>query len=261
MRDDEIGRMAQSESVHWWYRALHGLVIGLVGEVLRASVPARSAVTHSVSILDAGAGTGGMLRALVSSELLAGRAVELSGSDISESACAALERLGLPARIVTADIAALPFPDATFDIAICLNVLEQESVDPRHALRELNRCLKPGGALILNASAYRWMYSYHDVAVSQSRRFTRRELERLAAEEGFTVRRRTYWNTVLFPVMLVRRRLVVRRDGASDVEIPGRLQQTIGTAATAFERWWILRGGSFPFGGAILISATKEGLP
>jgi SAM-dependent methyltransferase len=45
------------------------------------------------------------------------------------------------------DIEALPFADASLDIALCNHVLEHVN-DPALALRELFRCLKPGGVLI-----------------------------------------------------------------------------------------------------------------
>ena len=55
------------------------------------------------------------------------------------------------ARVTTASLAKLPFGDATFDRALCLDVLEHL---PYHeqplALAELHRVLRPGGELLVS---------------------------------------------------------------------------------------------------------------
>ena len=44
----------------------------------------------------------------------------------------------------------LPFPDRTFDLVICIEVLRYlHNADNRQALREMYRVLKPGGTLFL----------------------------------------------------------------------------------------------------------------
>lgn len=48
------------------------------------------------------------------------------------------------------DITAIPVPDASFDAALCTEVLEHVP-DPAAAVREFARILKPGGRLILTA--------------------------------------------------------------------------------------------------------------
>ena len=49
---------------------------------------------------------------------------------------------------ILADLAALPFPDGTFDLA--LNIVTLEHVpDPTRVVRELSRVLRPGGMLLL----------------------------------------------------------------------------------------------------------------
>ena len=48
------------------------------------------------------------------------------------------------------DICAIPVPDASFDIALCTEVLEHVP-DPIRAVREFGRILKPGGTLLLTA--------------------------------------------------------------------------------------------------------------
>ena len=54
----------------------------------------------------------------------------------------------------------------------------------RAALAEFRRCLKPGGVLVLNLPAYRWLLSAHDVAVDNVRRYRRGEVRALLGERG-----------------------------------------------------------------------------
>lgn len=56
-----------------------------------------------------------------------------------------------------ADIHSLPFPEHSWDAVICLDVLEH-ILDPRLAVSEIHRILKPGGFLLLGAP---FLISYH----------------------------------------------------------------------------------------------------
>lgn len=51
---------------------------------------------------------------------------------------------------IVSDITSIPEPDASFDVVMCVEVLEHLP-DPIRALRELTRLLKPGGTLIITA--------------------------------------------------------------------------------------------------------------
>jgi len=98
-------------------------------------------------LLDVATGTGLVLRELA---LRPGPPARAVGLDRSE---AMLARVGaLPAGwcLVPGDATALPFPDASFDVALCaylLHVLEPEASDA--ALAELRRVVRPGGRLVV----------------------------------------------------------------------------------------------------------------
>ena len=61
-----------------------------------------------------------------------------------------LKHLQLPRYLaVDASLTALPFPDASFDSCVCTEVLEHIP-DHEAAVRELSRCLRPGGRLLVS---------------------------------------------------------------------------------------------------------------
>lgn len=227
----------------WWYRAVHANVLSLLGRYL----PGREAV-----LLDAGCGTGGLLRRL-------GRARPawmLFGIDTAPDALSrALRSPG--ARMVAGDVNHIPFADATFDAIVSVDVLCHRAVAPDQTLAEFRRCLARDGVLLLNLPAYGWMKSAHDDRVHNVRRFSRGDARALIEAAGFRVVRATYWNTLLFPLMLLRR-LVSRGGADSDVREYPALLDRVFTALTGLERRLVEAGVNLPFGGSILLVAVKH---
>ena len=91
------------------------------------------------------------------------RAARYVGVDISETAVEAARARGLEAIAVN-DATELPFPDESFDAAVCTEVLEH-LFEPQVATREIWRVLRPGGHLIAtvpNVAFWRWRF---DLAV------------------------------------------------------------------------------------------------
>jgi hypothetical protein len=94
-----------------------------------------------------------------------------------------------------------------------------------------------------------------------ARRFKKKEVRRLLLENGFAIRRLTYWTTLLFPLAVVARTLggsATGRDfdSASD-SFTHRLFSQIMTLELG-----LLRKVSLPFGVALLAAGRKrEGVP
>jgi ubiquinone/menaquinone biosynthesis C-methylase UbiE len=102
------------------------------------------------ALLDAGCGTGGLLRRLAA----LGR--PLVGLDFNPSAAArAAAKSGAVAA--AGDANRLPFADDTFAALTSCDVLCHRAVDPAAALAEFRRVLAPGGTLVLNLPAYDWL--------------------------------------------------------------------------------------------------------
>jgi SAM-dependent methyltransferase len=244
MEVDEYAKMAEVEDRMWWYRGLHRHL----QLVLERFLPRGAS-----RVLDLGCGTGGFLRRAV--RTFPGLA--LVGLDAWGPACALTRaRTGRPVVRGLAD--RVPLADAAVDAILSADVICHRSVDPRMAAGEAWRCLRPGGIFIVHVPAYDWMHSYHDVRVETAKRFTRSSLGKLLGEAGFTVSYTTYWNSLLFPLMVLRRLVVKPRDGASDVHpYPASIEAVFGGVMAA-EGGFLRAGGRFPFGGSVLAVGTKR---
>jgi SAM-dependent methyltransferase len=152
----------------------------------------------------------------------------------------------------------MPFSNASLGAYLSLDVLCHGGVEPMAALKEAHRCLKPGAVALLNLPAYGWLLSAHDRRVHNVRRFTLGQARTLLAGHGFRVLRSSYWNTFLFPLMLLHR-LIERDDAPSDVRDYPPWLDRLFSAALAVERLLIGLGLRLPFGGSLIIVAARDG--
>jgi SAM-dependent methyltransferase len=235
----EYERMHAVEDRMWWYRGLRALVVQELARALR---------DRSGPVLDAGCGTGGMLARLGPSAL---------GLEYDAIAAAlACKKAGRP--VACGSVNEMPLGDHTLAGYVSLDVLCHDGVDPESAAGEAQRCLEPGAIALFNLPAYGWLLSAHDRRVHNVRRFTRGQARMLLAGRGFKILKASYWNTLLFPLMLLHR-LTERADAESDVRDFPRWIDALFSAALAVERLVIGLGLSLPFGGSLLIVARRDG--
>lgn len=243
MDPDEYRRLAEVEDELWHFAALHRHV----GRVLR-----HRGFPPGARLLDAGCGTGGLLRRL-HEWFPAG---QLEGLDSSEAAVA-LARARCPCPIATASVLALPHPAESFDFITCLDVVYQLE-RPAEAYREAARCLRPGGALIVNEPAYAWLRSYHDERVGGRHRFSRAGLGALLRGAGLAPAISTYWNCLPLPLIAARRKLLPPPATGSDVRpYPPWVARPMSWAM-AVEAAWLRMGGRWPFGASVFAVAVKN---
>src|SRR5262249_17296981 len=106
-----------------------------------------------------------------------------------------------------------------------------------------------------NLPAYRWLFSGHDRAVDNVRRFGTREVRAMLKDAGFAQIRIRYWNSLLFPLMLAQR--LIHRDAKSAVEqLPAPVERMFA-AILSIEQGLSALGLRLPFGGSILAVAIK----
>ncbi len=236
MEPAEYQLMDAEEAGMWWYRALHTRLLDALRDVRG-------------NVLDAGCGTGGLLGRLGARPGLTRIGLEWD----AEAARRAAGKSGAP--IARGSVNALPFADACFDAAILADVLCHRGVEPTDALAEVRRVLRPGGRLVVNMPAYEWLLSGHDRLVHNARRQSAGQLRAMLAEAGFCDIRARYWNGLLLPLMVARRKIFLpRRNFASDVSrFSPWLNATLHTVAE-IERHLPVR---LPVGGSVLATALR----
>jgi SAM-dependent methyltransferase len=103
------------------------------------------AAGNGARILDVGCGTGHHLADLRA------RGYAAAGIDGSADMLEHARGLNPGADIRLADVDALPFPDASFDYVLCVEVLRYLP-EPTACIREMARVLRPGGVALVTAS-------------------------------------------------------------------------------------------------------------
>ncbi len=226
------------EDGHWWYRGRRRV---LERTIARLHLPARA------RILDAGCGSG---RNMVDFA----RHGEVTGVELSPTS-AELARGRHVGEVVEGSVMEMPFAADSFDLAVCLDVIEHLP-DDRGALRELRRVVAPGAPLLVTVPAYQWLWSGHDEINHHCRRYSRPTLRRAAREAGWECTYATHFNSLLLPVAIALRALDRLHHGTTesslDLWVPPApvnwaLQQPLNLEAAL-----IARGGRIPAGLSLL---------
>ena len=119
---------------------------------------------------------------------------------------------------VNADVSYLPFKLESFEIVWAMDVLQSNCINEEKALMEINRIIKPGGYFFINVPAYPSLYSAHDIGVNNARRYTRIQLKRLLSNY-FDVLELHYWNFILMPAVIFKRKQVGVFSSASNSDL------------------------------------------
>jgi SAM-dependent methyltransferase len=244
MQPEEYLKLAAVEDRMWYFHALHG----------RIEDQLRAVLGGAGEILDAGCGTGGLIHRLAPKY----PGWRWTGIDLDPLAARlARGRVGERTRLVEGSVTALPFPDGSFDAVVSADVLYHLD-DDGAAAAEAFRVLRPGGVFIVNAPAYAWLWSYHDVAVGGRRRYGRAGLVALLAAAGFATVRATHANLGVFPLVVARRKLLPAPRGGSDVELQAAPVEAALRTLAVLENAWIRDGGGLPFGSSVYAVARKR---
>ena len=132
--------------------------------LIKAWIPSEA---RELSCLEMGCGTGRISEAVF--ELVG----ELTVADISEKLAKKVgERLGV--RWNRQDACELQFPENAFDLIVSSECIEHTQ-DPRQALKEMARVLKPGGTIVVTSPNKAWYPLLWLSMVTKVRRFTGNE--------------------------------------------------------------------------------------
>ncbi|HEV2777773.1 MAG TPA: class I SAM-dependent methyltransferase [Actinophytocola sp.] len=124
-------------------RAIFGTDAGLIYDAMAAV----GAMPDGSAILDVPCGGGVAMRALRATQRVRYVAADISPTQLDRARRRAAERGLDTVELVEADVERMPFPDGEFDLCLCFNGLHCLP-DPAAAVREMARCLRPGGRLV-----------------------------------------------------------------------------------------------------------------
>ncbi len=251
MKANEYDTLHSMEDVHWWYlghRRLYRLL-------LDRHCPAQA----RGDVLDAGCGTGGFTQWLRDSY----HPRRLAALDVSEEALRRCRERGLR-ELHHGPVEELPFPDASFDLVLSLNVIYHREVrDDLAALREMARVLAPGGCLLLNLPALEFLRGGHDLAVGGARRYRRSQILEMLQHAALEPVKVTYFVFALLPPIAAFRiasRKATEEDAVSDLRLPPRPLNRSLAGLLALEAR-VAAGPGLPLGSSLTVLARLPARP
>ena len=236
------------DTTHWWFVGRRAIIRDIIGQI---PVPSHA---HIVEI---GAGAGGNLPMLHAIAAKHGGSVTAVEQD-PLSRQRAIERSGLEVQggSLPDDMPAI----AQSDLIVLLDVLEYIE-DDASALKYVATLVKPNGHVLITVPAFNFLWSDHDRAHHHCRRYTKKGLDRVLRETGFEIERITYFNTILFPVILMARvvgnMLPVPHSPSGDVSMPGKAANAFLTKLFGSETY-LLRKANLPVGVSVMAIAKLK---
>jgi SAM-dependent methyltransferase len=237
--------MHRLQKDHWWFCGQRFLTADLIRRFVK--------VNRQSKILDAGCGTGAMLKLLQGYGWTAG----LDYNETPLRFC----RMDSNNILCRGSISTLPFKDNTFDLITVSDVLYHRLVeDDNLAIKEIHRCLKQGGTAIFREPAFDFLMRKHDIVEHTGRRYTLPGFKAKIREAGFKIKDIFYANNFLFPAVLLvkfkERFLESKEEAGSDLAgVPPWLNKIL----IIFYKIevWLLRKIRFPFGVSVVCVVTK----
>lgn len=179
--------LEKREKDDWWFVGRRKIILTFLKKYLRKK--------HDLRIIDIGCGAGGIVDLL-------GRYGTVTGVDKDKHIVNYNKKNGR--KVTCGNLDKLNFSDNSFDLVTLLEVLEHVD-DDMNGLKEVNRILKPKGIFFISVPAFPFLWSSHDYASHHKRRYTKSDLLKKLTESGFRVLNITYFDSFLFPVILIYR--------------------------------------------------------
>ncbi len=227
---------------HWWFTSKKAIILETIARYTN--------LNPSSTILDIGCGSGLMLNAL---EGLG----NTSGMDMSDDAIQFSQEIfrgGIRKGYLPDNV---PFPENQFDLITALDVIEHIDDDVQ-SLKTIKELLTATGTAIITVPAYMFLWSHFDEINEHKRRYTLTELKNKLEQAGFRIEKISYYNTFLFPIAYVVRKLnnFLGRNGVSDIEMPSDIMNNLLRRVFSSEKS-LLRYCNFPFGVSVLAVVKK----
>jgi len=180
--------MAHFQSLHWWFMARQDILCRIIKNLQLPQV---------ASILEIGCGTGGNLKMLQQFGQV--YAMESDPGAIEHAqriSNIAIKQGCLPDHI--------PYHGGSFDLICLFDVLEHVEKD-LESLMKIAPLLTSSGKIILTVPAHMFLFGPHDRALHHFRRYSKKRIQEIMTQSGLVVNKISYFNSMLFPVILLTR--------------------------------------------------------
>jgi len=251
MHDLAYHKFLKLEKSNRWFIGRRRTVFSILERYLERNKNAR--------VMDVGCGFGGML------DNLAGFGHPM-GLEIDLESARCCKQRGFEGVCLGSGYS-LPLKDNSLDLITLFDTLEHMK-DDRKVVRQCAAALKPGGHLMITSPAYQFLYADNDRIAQHQRRYTLSNLKRIVSSSGLDVVKGTYFNVLLFPLILPAVLLLKAKQGLSRMlfktagsatnlsyRYPGPLQSAL-KCIFSFERHLLTRISS-PAGHSIVLIAVK----
>ncbi|ATX81782.1 2-polyprenyl-3-methyl-5-hydroxy-6-metoxy-1,4-benzoquinol methylase [Mariprofundus ferrinatatus] len=232
--------MRDVEDTHWWFTARREIVSKLLGSL---------SLSPEMKILDVGCGTGGNFNML-------SKFGQLEGLECDEEALLMARKRDVCPVLHGSMPECVSIEGERYHLITMFDVLEHIE-DDRGTILKAWELLLPGGRLMLTVPAFPFLWSEHDTQHHHKRRYKRGQLEQLLIDAKFEPEYLTYYNTLLFPIV-VAARLIKRVAGihGDEEELPPPLLNRALKQIMASERH-LMPGIRLPFGVSLLAVCRK----
>lgn len=144
-----------------------------------------------------------------------------------------------------------------FSTAFALDVIEHIEDDAK-AVKDIYDLLPIGGNFVATVPAYRWLWSEHDIIHMHYRRYNITQFEKLLKSQGFSIKYSSYFNTFLFPAVVVKRFLdkILNKKNNSPVD---KVSETTNILLKSIfdKEIKFIPNVKLPFGLSIIVIAQK----
>ncbi|MBT4935438.1 class I SAM-dependent methyltransferase [Candidatus Woesearchaeota archaeon] len=177
MDDINYDHIEKMEAHNWWYKGKRDIFDNILSKKKK----------KFTSALDIGCGVGSHLGVLKK------HAENVEGIDFSAKAVSYCKAKGWN-TVSKGDVCNLS-RNTKYDVVLCSELLEH--VDDVKAVTEISSVMTKGGVFIFSVPAHSYLWNDNDILSHHKRRYEKKRLRKLL-EKDFTIRRLSYWNSVLF---------------------------------------------------------------
>ncbi len=183
----EYYKLSDLEKNYWWHRGKLYLIQTLLDSVFSGR--------NNLRILEIGSGTGFISKSIQ-------KYGKVTYIEISKEANLYAKENGIK-DVIESDFNKIEISNdlkSKFDLVIALDVLEHIQ-DDTETMKRVKQVLKKDGYFIVNVPAHKFLWSEHDEALHHKRRYSKTEIVKKLADNGFVIEKCSFFVVTFFPLI------------------------------------------------------------